>query len=245
MHVPCAIQWDWRPEGRTGRQHCAGGRGGNAGSRDRGAGTRGGAGGERCRDAGAGGSPAGRNRPNRQAVRGLRLELLAQDHDVGHGIPIYPGARSTSLLRARLGAENWSLGAGDASTRAGYLPRFHAAGRGLDADWGSGAVDARVAVFYPRVGWGIDPAGPVVSSGAGLRTPAGRVGLAVLHATRTAAIGGATGLGRSAALQYGIHRGAHRLDLEGGWIASKTATAGGREAPASTRRISTTDAMPH
>jgi hypothetical protein len=69
MHVPCAIQWDWRPEGCTGRQHCAGGRVGNAGSRDRGAATRDGAGGERCRDAGAGAHrPGGTDRTGRQCA---------------------------------------------------------------------------------------------------------------------------------------------------------------------------------
>jgi hypothetical protein len=157
---------------------------------------------------------------------GLRLELLAQDNEVGNGIPAYPGARSTSLLRARLRSENWSFGVGDASTRAGLLPRFHAAGRGLDGAWRSGRVDGRAALFYPRVGWGIDPAGTVVSTGAGVRTPAGRLGLSLLHATRTATLGGTPGVGRSAALQYGLHRGAHRLDLEGGWIWSETASAG-------------------
>jgi hypothetical protein len=155
---------------------------------------------------------------------GTFLDLRVQDNEVGPGVPALPGVRSNSVVRAQLRSASWNATLGDAGTSVGLLPRFFAAGRGAEAGWSGRAGDLRASLLFPRLGWGFDRSGRVLSGGGGLRTPVGRVGVSFLQVTRTGADAPIAGSGYSAALQYGLHTGSHRLQVEGGWMESTTAS---------------------
>jgi hypothetical protein len=157
---------------------------------------------------------------------GTRLEVLAQDDEIGTGMARPHGMRSHTLLRARVRTDHWSAALGDGSTAAGMLPRLHAAGRGVEAGIRAGRLDGHAAVLFPRVGWGLDPHEGIINAGAGATTSAGRLGVSLLQARRSATDGTGTGTGRSAALQYQLLTGTHSIAAEAGWMESQTALHG-------------------
>jgi hypothetical protein len=160
------------------------------------------------------------------------FDLVVQENELGPGAIATPATRSHALMRAQLRTPGWSATLGDAYTAAGLLPRFHAAGRGAAATWDGVRFDARAALLFPRVGWGLDSEQEVITAGAGVMTGAGRIGLALLHAERAGTGGAGAGTGRSAALQYRLVGNGHEVAAEAGWLDVNTDLAGAQDGAA-------------
>jgi len=151
---------------------------------------------------------------------GVRVDLLAQNDEVGPGSVAMAGIRSSAVLRASLQSARWSLVAGDATATTGLLPRFYAAGRGLGGSWRGRRTDLSAGILLPRLGWGVDRSAEVRTAGAGVLTSLGRFGVAMLDTRRNDGTGESSG--RSTALQYRIQTGGHTLNAEGGWLESRS-----------------------